>query len=195
MRGLRQSVVLIGLLVAAPALSATEILIYGFEETPDGWKVPDWAKSSPDYVAEECLVSEDHAREGRRALELRASFPAEGWAGAYIEREIETTDWSAFGHLMVDMYLPDGAPKGLGAKIVLTVGDQWQWTEMNRVIPLQPGVWTTVAVNLKPGSLDWKFFPTDAFRKDIRKFGIRIESNNGPAYHGSVFLDNVRLVG
>lgn len=186
-------VILTGCLGLAPALLAAEIVIYGFEGSLDGWAIPEWAQVSADYVGEECLVSQAHAREGQKALELRTAFPGDRWAGAYVERQVETADWSPFGRLTVDVYLPEGAPTGLGAKVILTIGDQWQWTEMNRVIPLQPGSWTTIAVNLKPGSMDWKFFPDEAFRKDIRKVGVRIESDKDPLYHGSVFLDNVRL--
>ena len=191
---LRGMVVLVtGCLALAPVLFAAEIVIYGFEGSLDGWSIPDWAKSSADYVGEECLVSQEHAREGRQALELQTAFPGDRWASAYVERQVETTDWSPFSQLTVDVYLPETAPNGLGAKLILTLGDQWQWTEMNRVIQLQPGSWTSVTVNLKPGSLDWKFFPDEAFRKDVRKVGVRIEADKGSAYRGSVFLDNMRL--
>jgi len=180
-------------LLLAAAASAAEIVVYGFEGSPEGWEIPDWAKSSEDYVGEELAVSDAHQGEGAYALEVRLDFPGDRWAGAYVERELEVTDWTTFGQLSADLYLPAEAPEGLQAKIILTVGDQWQWTEMNRAVPLSPGQWTTLSVNLKPGSLDWKFFPDEAFRKSVRKLGIRVESNNGPTYHGSVFIDNVRL--
>lgn len=180
-------------LCAAAVLSAQEIVIYGFENSVEGWAIPEWAKSSADYVAEECHISGAHVVEGQRALELRTVFPGERWTGAYIERDVEVTDWSLFSRLLVDVYLPDSAPNGLEGKIILTVGDQWRWTEMNRSIPLRPGAWTTIAVILTPGSMDWKFFPDETFRANIRKVGIRVESNDGPVYRGSVFFDNVRL--
>ena len=177
----------------APSLWAAEIVIYGFEGSPQGWAIPDWAKVSADYVGEECVVSQAHTDEGQYALEVRTRFPGDRWAGAYVERGTEVTDWTPFSQLLVDIYLPPEAPAGLSGKIILTVGETWTWTEMNRTIPLAPGAWTTLAVNLKPGSLDWKFVPDEAFRKNVRKVGVRIESEHGPAYTGSVYLDDVRL--
>ncbi len=178
----------------APAAPAAEIVIYGFEGSSEEWAIPDWAKASGDYVAKEFDVSQQHAEEGSSSLELHASFPGGRWTGAYVEREVEVTDWTDFSRLAVSVYLSPDAPQGLTGRIILTVGDQWQWTEMNRAIPLTPGQWTTVSVNLKPGSQDWKFFPDEQFRRNVRKVGVRIESDGGPVYTGSVFVDNVRLM-
>jgi hypothetical protein len=93
----------------------------------------------------------------------------------------------------VDVYLPYNAPPGLKGRIILTVGEQWTWTEMNRGVALKPGQWTTVTAHLKPGSMDWKFFPDEQFRRDVRKIGIRIESDKTPTYRGPIFIDSVRL--
>lgn len=175
-----------------PALWAAEIVIYGFEEHLEGWVIPAWAKTSGDYGGESIAVSQEVAVQGRGALELRATFSGQRWSGAYVEREVETTDWTPFGRLSVDVYLPNQAPKGLAGKIILTIGSQWQWTEMNRSIPLIPGRWTRIEINVKPGSMDWKFFPDEDFRKNVRKIGVRIESNTTP-YTGPVFLDNMLL--
>jgi hypothetical protein len=183
-----------GVAAAAPAsVTAEEIVIYGFEGSPEGWAIPDWAKSSADYVGQECLVSQEKAGEGRSALEVRADFPGERWTGVYVEREVEVTDWTPFGTLAVDVYLPPTAPEGLQGKLILTVGEEWTWTEMNQTVPLAPGTWTTLSANLKPGSMDWKFFPDEKFRGNVRKVGVRIESDKAPVYRGSVFLDNIRL--
>lgn len=179
--------------LSAVSVRAAEILIFGFEQGMEGWIVPDWEKTSADYSLEECLVSQEHAGEGSRALELRVSFSGDRWVGAYVERQTEVTDWTPFGRLSADVYLPEEAPKGLTGKIILSVGDKWEWTEMNRSVDLAPGKWNTISVNLKPGSMDWKFFPDDRFRSSVRKIGVRVESNKGPVYRGSVFVDNVRL--
>ncbi len=185
-------VMLIAVLLA-PSLWAAEVLIYGFEGSSEGWGIPDWAKASSDYVGSLCDVSQDHADQGRYALEIHAQFPGGKWAGVYVERQIETADWTPFGRLSVDVYLPPDAPAGLSGKIILTVGEAWQWTEMNRSVPLAPGSWTTIAVSLMPGSLDWKFIPNNAFRTSVHKLGVRIESDHGVSYHGPVYLDDVRL--
>jgi len=65
---------------------------------------------------------------------------------------------------------------------------------MARSVPLVPGQWTTVSANLSPGSEDWKKTTVDdAFRKDVRKVAIRVESNKKPVYTGPVYVDNIRL--
>ena len=176
----------------APA-NAAEIVIFGFEGSLEGWAIPDWAKASADNVGLSCQVSDAKADQGMTSMEIQTDFPGGRWTGAYVERETEVTNWTAFGTLSVDVFLPEAAPEGLGGKIILTVGDQWEWTEMNRTIPLKPGAWTTIAVSLKRYSMDWKFFPEDEFRKSIRKIGVRIESNREPVYRGPVYLDNIRL--
>lgn len=201
MRAARRIILIacVGLSTLAPVpgltgrLCAAEIVIYSFEGTLEGWGIPDWAKASADYVAQEMAVSEAHAQEGRLALELKTAFPGGRWTGAYVEREVEVTDWSPFGELAVDIYVPSEAPAGLRGKIILTVGDEWEWTEMNHAVLLPPGQWTTVDVGLRPGSMDWKFFPDEEFRKSVRKIGVRIESDKEPVYQGSVYVDRVRL--
>lgn len=182
-------------LAMAPVCGAqpAEILLYGFEGTPEGWRIPDWALSSSEYVAEDATPSRGYAHEGQYALEVTARFPEGRWACAYVEREAEVTNWSPFGRLSIDVFLPANAPEGLGGRIILTVGGRWTWTETAHAVPLTPGAWSTLTVDLKPGSMDWPFDLDDAFRADVRKVGVRIESERGPKYYGSVFIDQVRL--
>ncbi len=181
------------LLCAAGPAGATDIVIYSFEGSLEGWVIPDWAKNSADYVGSELKGSQEQASDGECALELHAAFPGGKWTGAYVERELDVTDWSQFAVLEAQVYLPSHAPAGLQGKIIATVGDQWVWTEMNHSVLLEPGKWTPITVNLKPGSMDWKFFPDDNFRKSIRKIGVRVESNQQPAYTGPVYIDAIRL--
>jgi hypothetical protein len=172
---------------------AEEIVIYGFESGLEDWVIPDWAKTKEDCVAENIAVSEYQADEGKRSMEVISNFPGEKWTGSYVETMIYVQDWSAFSSISVDVYLPETTPKGLGGRIILTVGEEWKWTEMNRTVPLIPGKWTSIKANLKPGSMDWKFFPDDKFRADVRKLGIRIESNKAPVYAGPIYIDNIKL--
>ena len=181
----------------APAAMAQDqtLIMFDFEEGVQDWAIPDWALTSPDYVGKTFRASQTVASHGHGSVELTAEFPGGGrWTGAYAEIEMHVTDWSQFGAIALDVYVPLEAPKGLQARLILTVGEQWTWTEMNRALPLEPDRWTTITANLKPGSLDWKFFPDDLFRKDVRKVGIRIESDHEPAYQGPVFIDQIRLV-
>jgi len=180
-------------LLWAATLPAAELVIYGFEGSPQGWVIPEWARASPDHVAERLLVSRGYASEGHEALEVWAAFPGGRWACAYVEREPEVTDWTPFGRLGADVYLPAEAPVGLRARLILTVGPEWRWTEMSRAVPLSPGVWTTLAADLTPASADWGERPDARFRADVRKVGIRIEADTAPAYRGPVFIDRVRV--
>lgn len=188
---------LLCVLVMGTQLSAAEELaIFDFEE--DGlreWLIPGWAKESTDYTAKDLLTSKDFASHGEGAMQMLVDFPGAGkWTGAYAEIEMYVVDWTPFSALAVDVYLPYNVPNGLKGRLILTVGEKWEWTEMNRPVALKPDQWNTITANLKPGSMDWKFFPDEAFRKDIRKLGVRIESDRAPAYKGPIFIDNIRLI-
>ncbi len=195
-RNLLASAVVVLCTGACPAVAETKsLLLFDFEGSPQEWAVPDWEKISRDYVCQGLSVSDAAASHGKESLQLLGDFPGAGrWAAVYAEREIRVTDWSAFGALAADVYLPANAPRGLTARIILTVGEQWQWTEQNRPVELAPGQWTTLTVHLQANSMDWKFFPDETFRKDVRKLGVRIESNKEPTYSGPVFIDCVRLL-
>lgn len=171
-----------------------EFLLYNFEKDPQGWEIPDWALEKKDHVAEGISISEFQASSGRYALELDVNFPnSAGWRGAYVERVIDITDWTPFNYLSVDISLPKNGPRGLRARMILTVGDEWKWTEMNKSVTLTPGEWTVIKADLTSNSLDWRRFVTDSFRSDVRKMGVRIESNGNIAYKGPIYIDNVKL--
>lgn len=183
------------LAVSAPVFAAENVL-FGFEKNTESWEIPDWALEKEDHVGDSISVSNTCASEGKSSLEFRVDFPGPRpdpkWAGAYVEVQ-EYFDWTPYSSIAFDVYLPPEAPVGLKAKIILTVGDNWEWTEMSGLIPLEPGKWTTITANLKAGSTDWRRAAvTDAFRQDVRKLGIRIESNR-PAYKGPIYIDNIRL--
>jgi len=182
-------------LLAAPDTSfAKEIVLYGFEKDPQGWEMPDWALAKKDHVGRQISITEFQASEGKYALQLDVEFTGSPtWEGAYVERLIDVTDWSPFNYLSVDIYLPKEAPRGLRAKVILTVGDSWKWTEMNKTILLTSGEWTVVKVDLTQSSMNWRRFIDDDFRSDIRKLGVRVESNGKIAYKGPVYIDNVKL--
>ena len=173
---------------------AEPLVIFDFEGgNLQEWMIPDWAKDSEEDVGKVLSATEEVASHGTGSTQLLADFPGGKWTGAYIEVLMHVTDWTPFGTMAMDVYVPPNAPNGLQSRFILTIGDKWEWTEMNHPTNLEPGKWTTVMANLKPGSLDWKFFPTESFRKDIRKVGIRVESNKEPAYSGPIYFDNLRL--
>ncbi|MBN1526308.1 MAG: hypothetical protein JW919_01825 [Candidatus Omnitrophica bacterium] len=187
------------LLCCAAALparaTAGEIVLFDFEKDPEGWEIPDWALEKPDHVAQRIAISKPIAApSGTHALEVGAIFSDEAiWQGAYVERVTDITDWSQFRYLSADIYLPKAAPRGLRARLILTVGDGWNWAEMNKTIPLNPGEWTIVKADISPGSRNWRKFLDDGFRADVRKMGVRIESNGKIAYQGPVYIDNIKL--
>jgi len=179
----------------APDSFAKDTLLFSFENDPEGWEIPDWALGKDDYVAGEVAVSQVQASEGSRALEVGVDFPSDPqWRGAYVERVIDITDWSPFRCLSIDVYLPKEAPQGLRARVILTVGENWKWSEANKAFPLTPGEWAVIKLDLTPESKNWRKYLTDEFRADVRKLGIRIESNGKIAYKGPVYIDNVRLL-
>ena len=179
--------------VHAHAETTNNMVMFGFEKDLQEWEIPAWAVENEDYVGSELALSSYYASEGVYSLEALASFPGGRWTGVYVERLMNVTDWGDYGTVSVDVYLPQVAPAGLKARFILTVGEEWTWTEMNHAVSLVPGEWTTIMANAKPGSSDWKFFPTDSFRHDVRKLGVRVESDRAPAYTGPIYIDNIQL--
>lgn len=184
----------IGLCQDGPAAATTEQKpLFGFEEEVPSWEIPDWCFEKDEYVAESIAISNKFAKEGNSSLEIMANFPGGKWTGVYIETQ-QYFDWTPYKTFAADIYLPKEAPFGLQGRFIFTVGPDWTWTEMSRMVKLVPGEWVTVTANLAPGSTDWRRTQvTDEFRADVRKIGIRVESNMKPVYNGPVYIDNIRL--
>lgn len=181
-------------LVAGLSFAAEENVLFSFESGADGWEIPDWAYEKPDHVQESINVTEGISSDGVNSLEVEAVFPGGRWAGAIIET-MQYFDWTDYKTLACDIFLPADAPVGLKSKIILTVGDNWQWVEMSRAFDLVPGEWTTVEADISPGSIDWRRIEVgESFRTDIRKMDIRVDSNNKPAYAGPFYVDNIRVI-
>jgi hypothetical protein len=186
--------VVLSFLATGVSFAAEEEVLFGFEGGTEGWEIPDWAYEKPDYVQESIDLTEEFASEGTSSLLVEAVFPGGRWAGAIVET-MQYFDWSEYSAFACDVYLPVDAPLGLKSKIILTVGDNWQWVEMSRSFDLIPGEWVTVQADISPGSIDWRRVEvTEAFRQDIRKIDIRVESNNKPAYSGPFYIDNIRVI-
>lgn len=170
-----------------------ERVIFSFEKELDGWEIPDWAMGKDDHVAGTLAVSKDVAIEGSFSAKMACNFRGAIWTAAHMELE-QFYDFTPYREIAVDIYVPKEAPLGLKARIILTVGDAWTFTEMNRSIPLVPGEWISVKGNIEPGSYDWKRInPDESFRADVRKIAVRVESNKAPVYKGPVYVDNVRI--
>ncbi len=170
-------------------------VLFSFEVDSDGWRIPDWAFEKSDNASVEVTVGGEFASDGKKALKMATKFPPKMWSGAYAEIEQDSSsymDFSPFPYLMADVYVPAEAPKRMKAEIILTVGDNWAWTEMRQPVELVPGAWTTIQANVAPDSTAWKARLTPELIGDVRKLGVRV-SVNGPSYEGPVFIDNVRL--
>ena len=177
----------------ATLAKAEDKVLFGFEKDTQGFDIPEWAMEQEDHVAKSVEVSKDVAKEGTQSLKVMTAFPGKVWTAALIE-DFEYFDWTPYKAVSCEIYIPKEAPVGLKGKIIMTVGENWKFIEMARSIPLVPGQWTTISASLVPGSEDWKkTIVDDNFRKDVRKFAIRVESNKKPEYSGPIYIDNVRL--
>jgi len=186
------SLLFAGVAGAADETAETTVL-FDFENGLQGWDIPDWAYEKPDHVQESIAVSDKFSSEGANSLQMDVSFPGGKWTGGIVEI-MQFFDWSDYGKIACDVYLPLDGPEGLKAQMILTVGDKWKWVEMSRSYELIPGEWVSLIGDLKPGSIDWRRVQVDeGFRQDIRKIDIRVFSNNKPAYTGPIYIDNVRI--
>ena len=180
------------MLIASMGAFSADKALFSFEEDVQGWEIPDWAYEQDDYVGEDIGISNTVAKAGKNSLKLNVNFSGGSWRGAVCE-VMEYFDFTPYSTISCDIFLPEDAPLGLKGKMILTVGDNWQWTEMSRSYRLKPGEWTHISANFKPGSSDWKRTKvTDEFRADIRKIAIRVESSK-PAYNGPIYIDNILL--
>ncbi|MFC1631343.1 hypothetical protein ACFL1I_00090 [Candidatus Omnitrophota bacterium] len=181
------------LMLASGVGFCEEKVLFGFEDSANMWEIPDWAYEKDDYVGDNITLSNKFAKEGQSSLELLTDFPGAKWTAAYLETQAYF-DWTPYKTISADVFLPADAPFGLKAKMILTVGEEWKWTEMSRFVKLIPGEWVTITASLDPGNTDWrKTEVTEGFRSDVRKMGIRIASNMQPKYSGPIYLDNVHV--
>ncbi|MFH1846677.1 MAG: hypothetical protein ABH869_03890 [Candidatus Omnitrophota bacterium] len=169
-----------------------ERIYYDFENNLGGWEIPMWASGKSDYMAKDVIVSQDVAIHGNSSMKISSDFLGGTWAAALVEIQ-QYLDLSPYRVISADVYIPQDAPMGLKAKIILTVGSNWKFVEMSRSVPLLPGEWVSITANIEPGSYDWKrIIPDEEFAEDIRKIAVRIESNKKPAYTGPIYIDKVR---
>jgi len=193
-----KKILVLGMVVFAACLfsisaHAEDKVLFGFEKDTQGFEIPEWALEQEDHVAKNIEVSKDVASEGVQSLKVDCTFPGKVWTSALVE-DFEYFDWTPYKSVSVDIYIPKTTPIGLKGKMVLTVGENWKFTEMAKSTQLVPGEWVTISASLIPGSEDWKkTIVDDNFRKDVRKLAVRVESNKKPEYTGPIYIDNLRL--
>lgn len=168
-------------------------LLYDYEGTRDGWEIPAWAFEKSDHKALEVKQSKDIASHGEGSLRLMVDFPGGAWNAALVEIA-HFLDLEAYDMISADISVPNTCPRGLKAKFILTLGEDWRFTEMSHNVPLSPGKWTTITADLTGESFDWKRTTLSTVDKqDVRKIAIRFESNMRPIYTGPIYIDNVRV--
>lgn len=167
------------------------VTLYDFEQDKQSWEIPVWALEKPDHVATDISrVSFGKGGNSSKSLKVNTSFPGDAWSAAIVEVQ-QYLDLTGHKSIFCYIYLPSHAPKNLKGKIILTVGDDWTFTEMSRTINLTPGGWTKVEADISPGSRDWRRTQIDkAFSSDIRKIAVRVESAH-VRYEGPFYLDNI----
>lgn len=170
-----------------------ETVLYDFESGREGWGIPSWAMEEADYRQTAIDISQDIASGGSKSLRMDIDLPPGTWSAALAEIEhfLDLTDQGA---MAIDVYVPPVAPRGLRAKLILTVGEDWKFVEMSRSVRLVPGEWVGILASLEPDSIDWKWTRVDdTFKSDIRKISLRIEYEGRQGYAGPVYIDSFRV--
>ncbi len=183
--------------------SGQEDIIFTFEDSTEGWVVPDWAYELKDYVAEEVVLTRETVSSGSGALEVICDFPGTRWTAALVELE-KDMDLTDYDLISAQVYIPRGAPRGfMKARFILTVGVGWHFVEMRRPVDLIPGRWTTISVEIEKEDTmisPWRGHGEGSLRNNldaVKKIAVRIEYDAAPPhvtggrYRGSVFVDNV----
>jgi len=196
--------VLVTLCSSAGVAQESERIEYGFEDGAQGWRIPDWAFYQKDHVATDIGITTENASQGESSLEVMCDFPGKTWACALVEVEAQL-DLSGYNTISADIYLPKKAPRDLiQARIILTVGDGWLFTEMRTPVLLERGKWTTVKVDIEKedveGISQWKGRKEKRLFlhiHNVKKVAIRIEydaappTRVGPEYNGPIYIDNI----
>jgi len=168
-------------------------------DTYEEWYIPDRILSSSSRSINQLLVSDivDNSADIKsKSLELVVDFPrTNSWREIYIERLIDSEDWNIYRALSAKIFLPEDAPRNLKAKFILTCGRNWYWTEMKPRTSLKPGDWNLIEANLESISIDWRYRgDISELLKNVRKLGIRIESDYSRDYKGSIYVKDIELI-
>lgn len=205
MRAIFTIILAAALVLAVNTVMAAEEYRFDFEDGDEGWVIPDWELSQKDHKAESCEASTDFASSGKQSLKIMCDFSGSVWQAALVEKEFEPPiDLYGYHSVSVDVYLPRNAPKELmQARIILTVGDGWFFTEQRFAEPLKNGKWTTVSAWLESyevPSPQWKGRNEKRLFLNIRKvkkLAVRIEYDIAPPqrlgskYYGPIYIDNM----
>jgi len=184
--------------VVVNAFSVYEVSFFDFEKDLQGWGIPEWAFQRNEYVADNIALCREVSVKGDSSLKLMVEFSGHDWLAAITEVEGEF-DLTRYRKLTCDIFIPETAPGGLEGRIILTSSRNWTWAEMSLPVYLRPGKWVTVSGILRTGNFYWRGSNdrvkkiTDEFKSEIKKLGIRVESDS-VRYKGPIYIDNVKLI-
>lgn len=171
------------------------LLLDSFEDEKTEWAIPSWAFVKSDNAGISLDVDRSTASQGQNSLKVKTRFKSKMWSGAYVEIEMTEgyyLNFRGYQTLSADIFIPSEAPDNLKGEFILTVGYTWAWTEMKEPIILPTGKWTTLSVDLTTEGNAWLVPLTEKLLGDVRKVGIRVQSNQD-SYQGPVYIDNIRL--
>ena len=183
----------------------TNGILYDFEDSTEGWKIPDWAFYQSDHVAKEVAISDKKATNGKGSLEVICDFPGNRWSAALIEVE-KDMDLSEYESISADVFIPRDAPKSFfKARFIMTVGIGWHFIQQREAVSLIPGKWTTIKAPLEKSELETSAWSGRGEKRlfnhinAVKKIAIRVEYDVapphtiGPRYNGPIYIDNVHL--
>jgi len=194
---LKMCIIVVSLFFACSRSYSQERMIYNCEQYINGWDIPEWPVSEEDYVSPILAVDENFLEDSFSGLKLTVAFDGDEWSAGMIETT-GVFDLTLYKAISCRIYLPESAPRGIMARFIITVGDDYTWMELKRPIALTPGRHTRVKAGLRHGNNGWKTTYggvriADWMKEDVRKIGIRIESNI-VEYEGPVYINDIRLV-
>ena len=110
-----------------------EAVLYDFEQDDDGWGIPAWALNLRDHVAVSSEHSDKYSSLGNWSLRIDSRFPDKQWSASLVEIQ-HFLNLKNFDIIAADIYFPETSrSKTLRGKIILTQGNNWDFTEMSRL--------------------------------------------------------------
>ena len=165
-------------------------VLYDFEDGCAGWRLLKDGEASDTP----CTVAESPGSGRGRSLLLGPGQAGE--CGAFSCLPPEQGDWSAFTHLKLKVYCPQGAPETARFIVYLKDGDLNYYQHMRRK-RLDRGSWTELSLDITGRSRDWEphghYKPWDGYcRQDVQEMGLKLSCQD--RFNGSFYVDSIELV-
>jgi hypothetical protein len=174
-------------LFACCAVATAQEVIFDFEQNVEGWGYTERVKGRQAQVS-----AERGSLGSKSSLKFEASFPGQTEVSVPLQR----ANWSAYGEVSLNIYLPDDAPNTTQALLFVKDRDhlwyQHLWSDY-----LRPGAWNHLRVPLAASAGAWEFRGhhkpwNDTSRLALLELGVRVFCKDKP-FSGAVYLDKVTL--